>query len=79
MRDRAYQIYLEFLETADNKRRWNIFNDVPWEKLDSGKASDQVGDRVKIFCSEELGCRDKPSIVSSPGRLAAVHDVGNQS
>ena len=41
-------------KTAENKRRWNIFNDVPWEKLDPGKATDQVGDRVEIFCAEEL-------------------------
>jgi acyl-[acyl-carrier-protein] desaturase len=61
MRDRAYQIYLEFLETAENKRRWNIFNDVPWEKLDSGKANDQVGDRVEIFCTEELYVPDYSS------------------
>ena len=61
MRERAYQIYLEFLETAENKRRWNIFNDVPWEKLDSGKATDQVGDRVEIFCTEELYVPDYSS------------------
>ncbi len=61
MRDRAYQIYLEFLETAENKRRWNIFNDVPWEKLDSGKATHQVGDRVEIFCTEELYVPDYSS------------------
>jgi acyl-[acyl-carrier-protein] desaturase len=61
MRDRAYQIYLEFLETAENKRCWNIFNDVPWEKLDSRKATDQVGDRVEIFCTEELYVPDYSS------------------
>ncbi|MGA7872304.1 MAG: acyl-ACP desaturase [Candidatus Binatus sp.] len=54
MREQAYRIYLEFLETAENKRRWNIFNDVPWEKLDASKATDEVGDRVEIFCTEEL-------------------------
>ncbi len=61
MREHAYRIYLEFLETAENKRRWNIFNDVPWEKLDSGKATDQVGDRVEIFCTEELYVPDYSS------------------
>ena len=29
-----YRTYLDFLETAENKRRWNIFNDIPWDKLD---------------------------------------------
>jgi len=61
MRDRAYQIYLDFLETAENKRRWNIFNDVPWEKLDASKATDEVGDRIEIFCTEELYVPDYSS------------------
>jgi acyl-[acyl-carrier-protein] desaturase len=61
IRDRAYQIYLEFLETAENKRRWNIFNDVPWEKLDASKATAEVADRVEIFCTEELYVPDYSS------------------
>ena len=61
MRDRAYQIYLDFLETAENKRRWNIFNDVPWEKFEANKATDEVGDRVEIFCTEELYVPDYSS------------------
>src|SRR6202161_2548951 len=61
MREQAYRIYLEFLGTAENKRRWNIFNDVPWEKLDSGMATDQVGDRVEIFCPEALYVPDYSS------------------
>src|SRR5208282_5546720 len=61
MREQVYRIYLEFLETAENKRRWNIFNDIPWEKLDAGKASAEVGDRVEIFCTEELYVPDYSS------------------
>ncbi len=61
MRERAYQIYLDFLETAENKRRWNIFNDVPWDKLDISKATDDVGERVEIFCAEELYVPDYSS------------------
>jgi acyl-[acyl-carrier-protein] desaturase len=61
MREQAYRIYLDFLETAENKRRWNIFNDVPWEKLDTSKATDEVGDRVEIFCTEELYVPDYSS------------------
>ncbi len=61
MREQAYQIYLDFLETAENKRRWNIFNDVPWEKLDASKATDEIGDRVEIFCTEELYVPDYSS------------------
>ncbi len=53
-RERVYRSYLEFLETAETKRRWNIFNDIPWDKLDFLKATDTVGQCVKMFCSEEL-------------------------
>jgi acyl-[acyl-carrier-protein] desaturase len=61
MREKAYQIYLDFLETAENKRRWNIFNDVPWDKLDTGRATDEVGECVEIFCTEELYVPDYSS------------------
>ena len=61
MREQVYRIYLDFLETAENKRRWNIFNDVPWDKLDISKATDDVGERVEIFCTEELYVPDYSS------------------
>ncbi len=61
IRDQAYQIYLDFLETAENKRRWDIFKDVPWDKLDTSKATEEVGDCVEIFCTEELYVPDYSS------------------
>lgn len=54
MRQQVCRIYLDYLETADSKRRWSIFNDIPWDKLDFGKASNNVGDRVELYCTEEL-------------------------
>jgi acyl-[acyl-carrier-protein] desaturase len=61
MREQAYQVYLDFLETAENKRRWNIFDDVPWDKLDASKATAEVGNCVEIFCTEELYVPDYSS------------------
>ena len=61
LRDQAYQIYLDFLETAETKRRWNIFTDVPWDKLDLDKATADVGKCVEIFCTEELYVPDYTS------------------
>jgi acyl-[acyl-carrier-protein] desaturase len=61
MRDQIYRIYLDFLETAESKRQWSIFNDVPWERLDSSKATEAVGQRVELFCSEELYVPDYSS------------------
>ena len=40
-----------------------------WRRLDSELSEPVI----------ELGRRDKPSIISSPSRLAIAHDVGNQS
>ena len=61
MRQQVYRIYLDYLETAETKRRWSVFNDVPWDKLDIGKASNDVGDRVEVFCTEELYLPDYSS------------------
>ncbi len=61
MRERVYRVYLDFLETAENKRRWSVFNDVPWDKLDTSKATAQVGECVEIFCTEELYVPDYSS------------------
>jgi acyl-[acyl-carrier-protein] desaturase len=54
MRDNIYRIYLDFLETAEKKRRWSIFDDIPWDRLDSSKATETIAQCVEIFCSEEL-------------------------
>lgn len=54
MREDVYRVYLEFLETAEKKRRWNIFEDIPWNELESEKATDVVRRRVEIYCAEEM-------------------------
>jgi acyl-[acyl-carrier-protein] desaturase len=54
MRDGIYREYLDFLETAEKKRRWNIFDDVPWDLLDSAKILERNAQSIEIFCSEEL-------------------------
>jgi acyl-[acyl-carrier-protein] desaturase len=61
MRDSTSRIYLEFLETAEKKRRWSIFDDIPWNKLDALKATEAIGQCVEIFCSEELYVPDYSS------------------
>ena len=61
IREQRYRICLDFLKTAENKRRWNIFNDIPWDKLDASKATDEVVQRVEIFCAEEMYVPDYSS------------------
>ncbi|HKN00805.1 MAG TPA: acyl-ACP desaturase [Candidatus Binataceae bacterium] len=59
--DSVYQLYLDFLETAETKRRWSIFGDIPWDKLDASKATETEAQRVEIYCTEELYVPDYTS------------------
>jgi acyl-[acyl-carrier-protein] desaturase len=61
IRESAYRHCLEFLETADSKRRWSVFNDIPWDLVDRSKATDAVGQCVELFCTEELYVPDYSS------------------
>lgn len=60
-REQVYRIYLDFLETAENKRHWSIFNDLPWDHLDVGKTTDRIGQCIELFCAEELYVPDYSS------------------
>ena len=51
MSQRTYRVYLDFLETAEKKRRWNIFDDIPWDKLDTARACDATARRIELYCS----------------------------
>lgn len=53
-RDEIYRLYLEFLEVAEKKRRWSVFDDLPWNELDRAPAAAQIGDRLELFCAEEM-------------------------
>ena len=54
LREKMYRAYLEFFETAETKRRWNMFNDVPWEALDGATGSEQRAACIETFCAEEF-------------------------
>jgi acyl-[acyl-carrier-protein] desaturase len=54
LREKMYRAYLEFFEVAETKRRWNMFNDVPWEMLDSSTGNEQKAACIETFCAEEL-------------------------
>lgn len=54
LREKLYRAYLEFFEVAERKRRWSVFDDIPWEQLDSSQNSEQQAVCVETFCAEEL-------------------------
>ncbi|MGH7001775.1 MAG: hypothetical protein ACREEA_09745, partial [Stellaceae bacterium] len=43
---------------AERKRRWNVFDDIPWDKLDGAKNSARKATRIETFCAEELYAPD---------------------
>src|SRR5437879_3614465 len=59
--NKVYQLYLDFLETAENKRPWSIFNDIPWNELDTSRTSQSTAASVELFCSEEMYVPDYSS------------------
>jgi acyl-[acyl-carrier-protein] desaturase len=61
IRDKLYRAYLDFLETAETKRRWNIFNDIPWDKIKISKVTEATALGVETFCAEELYVPDYSS------------------
>jgi len=61
IRERVYRTYLDFLETAEKKRHWSIFDDVPWDALEASKATEADAQRIEIFCSEEMYVPDYSS------------------
>jgi len=61
--ERVYRVYLDFLKSAHTKRRWNIFNDIPWDLLEPAKAGPQTIRAVEHTCAEEMYLPDYGSKV----------------
>ena len=53
-REKAYRAYRDFFDVAERKRRWHPFNDIPWEKMDASKNSEQTAICLETFCGVEL-------------------------
>src|SRR5271156_1279729 len=53
-KEKFYRAYMEFFETAERKRRWNLFEDIPWDKLAPDLNSEARAIRIETYCSEEM-------------------------
>jgi acyl-[acyl-carrier-protein] desaturase len=51
--DAIYNIYIRLFEVAEDRRRWNLFKDIPWERCNP-QATELLGDFVEQFCGVEL-------------------------
>ena len=38
------------------KRSWNIFRDIPWNKLDPAKNTERIASCIETFCSRSSTC-----------------------
>ncbi len=45
---------MEFFEIAEKKRRWNLWDDIPWSDLDSSLNSEDDARRLETYCGVEL-------------------------
>lgn len=45
---------MEFFEVAERKRRWNLFEDVPWDKISPSDNTEERAIRIETYCAEEM-------------------------
>jgi acyl-[acyl-carrier-protein] desaturase len=53
-RERVYRAYMSFFEHAERHRRWNLFDDIPWEKLDESRNDPRLALGAETFCGVEM-------------------------
>lgn len=54
LKEKTYRAYMEFFETSERKRRWNPFNDVPWDDLTRFENTEDDAICAETFCGVEL-------------------------
>jgi acyl-[acyl-carrier-protein] desaturase len=53
-KDKFYRAYMDFFEIAERKRRWNLFEDVPWDRLSPRANTEERAIRIETYCAEEM-------------------------
>ena len=53
-KEKFYRAYMDFFETAERKRRWNMFEDIPWDQLSPETNTEQRAIRIETYCAEEM-------------------------
>jgi acyl-[acyl-carrier-protein] desaturase len=52
--EKVYREYMTFFEKSERTRRWNVFNDVPWEKAESCPRDADLALCAETFCGVEM-------------------------
>ena len=77
---RMYQLFRDYFDRAEKKRRWSIRDDIPWDKCN--RALDPaVADVVQTFCMVELFLPDYlskliPQVRANRGRAWMLANWG---
>lgn len=53
LEERLFQEYMSFFEKAERERRWSLFDDIPWERVNRD-ASEELALCAETFCSVEM-------------------------
>lgn len=53
LEEKLYHEYITFFEKAERERRWNVFSDIPWDKVNRD-ASEDLALCAETFCSVEM-------------------------
>lgn len=72
--EKVYREYMTFFEKAERTRRWNVFTDLPWDKVDSCPRDPDLALCAETFCGVEMYL---PDYVSRG--MEAVRDTFGQA
>ncbi len=53
LEEKLYREYLAFFEKAERERRWSVFEDIPWERVNRA-APEELALCAETFCSVEM-------------------------
>ncbi|HEY4118099.1 MAG TPA: acyl-ACP desaturase [Byssovorax sp.] len=53
LEERLYKEYIQFFEKAERERRWNVFEDIPWSRVNKD-ATEELALCAETFCSVEM-------------------------
>lgn len=54
LREAFHREYLTFFERAERTRRWSVFHDVPWDRLDAAPRDERLARCAETFCGVEM-------------------------
>ena len=60
-RSQYYRAAMDFLETAESKRDWKLFDDIPWDEIDPARNTPRKLTCIETYCAEEMYLPDYAS------------------